>query len=69
MLKQWIALKAWSDWLTKTPNILCHSSKKQLAPENVVIVAGINELNQIFLLCYHTFLVYIKTNIEVSVSG
>ena len=34
--------------------------------ENIVIVAGINELNHLFVLYYHTVLVYTKITIHRS---
>ena len=47
MLKQWIALKVYSDWLLKLRiffAIYLRATRAEFAAENIVIVAGINEL-------------------------
>ena len=42
----------------------------EFSPENVVIIAGINEwLNHLFVLYYLTALVYTKRAIYLSVGG
>ena len=47
MLKQWIALKVYSDWLLKLRiffAIYIRATRAGFVAENIVIVAGINEL-------------------------
>ena len=51
---------------TQTPKILCYSSRVGFAPENIVIVAGLNELKLSFCL---TVLEYTKTTIHQSGGG
>ena len=51
---------------TQTPKILCHSSRVGFAPENIVIVAALNELKLSFCL---TVLEYTKTTIHQSGGG
>ena len=51
ILKQWIALKAHSDWLLQIGiffAIHLQATRRGFAPENIVIVAGINELKSPF---------------------
>ena len=57
--KQWIASKAGTDWLRKLlilPGIHFRTTRAGSAPENIIIVAAINELNDLFLLYYLTVL-------------
>ena len=51
---------------TQTPKILCYSSRVGFAPENIAIVAGLNELKLSFCL---TVLEYTKTTIHQSGGG
>ena len=54
MLKPWIVLKTRSDWLLKLQiafAIHLRATRAGLKPENIVIVAGINEIKSSFVLC------------------
>ena len=60
VLKQWIALNGCADWLLKLRisfAIHLRAIRVEFAPENVVIFAGINELNHLFMLYYLIVLV------------
>ena len=55
VLKQWVALKARSDWLLKLPiSFASHlrGTPAGFSPENIAIVAGINDFKSSFLLYY-----------------
>ena len=64
---------AHSDWLLRLRLFFAfhlRATRAEFAPENIVIIAGINEwLNHLFVLYYLTALVYTKTAIYLSVSG
>ena len=60
-LKLWTASKARSDWLLNlqiTFVIHLSATRERFASEQIIIVAGINELNPLFVFYYLTVLVY-----------
>ena len=72
MLKPRMVLKTRSDWLLKLQiafAIHLRATRAGLAPENIVIVAGINEIKSSFVLCYLSVLVYTYTTFHFSGSG
>ena len=67
-----IALKVRSDLQLRLRTffgIHLRATRAEFAPENIVIVAGINELKSCFVLHHLIILVYTKTALQLSVRG
>ena len=67
-----IALKVRSDLQLRLRTFFAihlRATRAEFAPENIVIVAGINELKSCFVLHHLIILVYTKTALQLSVRG
>ena len=67
-----IALKVRSDLRLRLRTFFAihlRATRAEFAPENIVIVAGINELKSCFVLHHLIILVYTKTALQLSVRG